>query len=105
MYHHQGELFVLRLFLSKVELEVPGGAGWCLNLVSRVKSGEIHLELVMIFPIEHHGLEPMTPENLIWQIRRSCLKGHAAGLDGSLHDHDKLKLFLGEVGGVEVEEG
>ena len=33
------------------------------------------------------------------------LKCHATGLYGPLHDHDELKLLLGEVGGVEVEKG
>ena len=59
----------------------------------------------MIFSVENHGLEPVTPENLIWEIGRSCLKCHAAGLDSALHDHNELELLLGEVGGVEVEQG
>ena len=32
------------------------------------------------------------------------MEGHAAGLDGSLHDDDQLELLLGEVGGVHVVE-
>ena len=63
------------------------------------------MKLVVIFSIENHGLKPVTPENLSWEIRRSRLKRHAAGLDSPLHDHNELELLLGQVGGVEVEEG
>ena len=103
-YHHQGVL-LLFLRLSEIELKIPSRAGRCLHLVCGIKGGEIHLKLVVIFSIENHRLKPVTPENFSREIRWSRLKRHAAGLDSPLHDHNELKLLLGQVGGVEVEEG
>ena len=69
LYHHQGELLLLHLFLVQVvQLEVAGGAGGGLHLVGGVEGGEVDLELVVVLAVEHHRLEPVAPQDLVWKV-------------------------------------
>ena len=48
-------------------------------------------------PVEHHGFEAVTPEDLVGQVGRPGLEGESGGFDGALHGHVDL-----EVGRVKV---
>ena len=43
-------------------------AGWCVNLVGAVESGEVDVDVVVVSPIEDHRLKAVTPKNLIGQV-------------------------------------
>ena len=49
-------------------VQVPGGVPGRVNLVGRVKRGEVDLKLVVVLPVELHLLKPVTPQNLTRQI-------------------------------------
>ena len=86
-------------------LELLCGDGGCCHFEGRVESGEVDLEPVLVPPIEHHGLEPMTPEDLMRQVGAARLELSITRLVRSLEDRDKLKLLLGEFRGGDVIEG
>lgn len=64
-----------------------------------------YLVLVVVLPVEHHGLEAVAPEDLAGQVGRPRLEGHARGLDGALQGHVDLELVLGDLGRGHAVEG
>ena len=64
-----------------------------------------YLVLVVVLPVEHHGLEPVSPEDLPRQVGRPRLECHARRLDRALQRHVDLELVLGELRGGHAVEG
>ena len=85
-------------------LQLLGGDGGGGYLEGRVEGGEVDLEPVLVPPVQHHGLEPVTPEYFVRQIRAAGLKLCIARLICTLQHRDQLKLLLGELGGRDVIE-
>lgn len=86
-------------------LQLLGGDGGRGHLERRVEGGEVDLEAVLVPPVQHHGLEPVTPEYLVRQIGAARLELGVTGLVGSLQHRHQLKLLLGQLGGRDVVEG
>lgn len=58
-----------------------------------------YLILVVVFSVDHHGLESVSPEYLVGQVGGPGLEGHAARLDRALQGHVQLELVSGQLGG------
>ncbi len=50
--------------------------------------------------VEHHGLEAVTPQDLIGQVGGPGLEGQARRLDGALHGDVQLEVGGGQVSGA-----
>ena len=55
-------------------LQLLGRDGGCGHLEGRVEGGEVDLEPVLVPPVQHHRLEPVTPEDLVRQIGAAGLE-------------------------------
>ncbi len=98
MGHHGAELgHVVRRLV--VVVQFVGGADGRVHFVGGMESRKVDLVLVVVAPVQHHGLEPVTPEYFMWQIRRSGLKSVAAGLVHALQDDMQFKLVIHHVRG------
>jgi len=59
-----------------------------------------NLVFLVIVSVEHHGLEPVTPQDLVGDVGGSSLEGQSGRFDGSLHRNVKLEVSGGQVGGA-----
>ena len=66
-----------------------------MNIVNANLDPRPCLKLIVVLPVEHHRLEPMTPEDLARQVGGPGLEIHARRLNAALHDDCDLKLLLG----------
>ena len=67
----QFRCFIQPVLLLIKLVQLPGRAERSLHLIGRAEGREIHLELVLILPVEQHLLKPVAPQHFCGQVRRS----------------------------------
>lgn len=72
------------------------------DLCGIVEQGVIHFVALSLFRVRDHGLEPVSPEDLLWQITGSGLSGLSCRFYRSLEDRHNLEPLRQHVLGGHV---